>query len=154
MKKLFLIVWLLFLIFALGAQSCFAAGSCTTTEIRSETTGALLGYQFAWTSDASGDVSSVGAISPACGPIIGVQFVPGAGVSDLYDVTILDGNSVDVLIAVGADLSNTASATSNYKTPLTAEGGYVNLGNATLTPVVANAGNAKTGTIYLYLIPK
>lgn len=139
------------------------AGSCTSEFINDPITGRIIGYKFDWTSDASGDVSGVGAINITridkpggmINTIVGAQFVPdtgGTAPTDLYDATLINSDGVDVLQGVGADLPQSVTSISNYRTPLTTDGGYVLLMGDTLTPVVANAGNAKGGTIYLFII--
>lgn len=50
--------------------------------------------------------------------------------------------------SVSNSLTNTAA---NIRTPLNTDKGFVVLNGATLTPTVAGAGNAKTGTIELIL---
>jgi hypothetical protein len=146
-RKAFAVIGLALII--LGSASLVgAAGSCTPTPAPAYGASTKI-HKWEWTSDTDGNVSGEGAITRVSGMILMVRFVPGSGVSDLYDIEINDENGVDVLQGVGADLSNSASASTNLKTPFTAEGGFVYLFQATLTPKVQNAGNAKSGTIFL-----
>lgn len=106
-----------------------------------------------WTSDASGDVSDVGSVVVPGGTVSFLASVPGSGVTDAFDVTIKatrtleSGNSMviaDVLSGDGADLSNSTDGQGVIlSTPFT-------LGHqTTLEPVIAAAGNAKSGTLQL-----
>lgn len=118
-------------------------------------------YSIAWTSDASGAVSG-NTLTISAGTIIAVEFVPGAGgvqPTDLYDVTFTDAEGVNMFddgagTSVGANLSN---ATASHKVPFVGGGSvtYVRmwLHGGAYTPVVANAGNAKQGTINVYVAP-
>ena len=106
-------------------------------------------YLIAWTSDAAGAVTE-NPVAVKSGKIIGVKFIPSAvtAPSAAYDVTVIDGESVDMVTGLGANLSATASTRSvplvNSTEKLFFEGGN-------LTPTVANAGNAKLGTIILWV---
>lgn len=106
-------------------------------------------YAIAWTSNASGAVSG-NSFSVILGEIKQVKFVPASGgtqPTDQYDVTLVDADGLDVLNGMGANLSNAAPAL------------ITSLGVWTATPaasspavydlVVANAGNAKSGTVYV-----
>lgn len=112
-----------------------------------------------WTSDAAGAVSGNTLLMPS-GSVVSVEFVPGAGgvqPTDLYDVTFLDAESVNMFddgsgtTSIGANLSN---VNTTHKVPLI--GGAANtyvrmwLHGGTYTPVVANGGNAKSGTINIF----
>lgn len=112
-------------------------------------------FSINWTSDASGDVSGT-QTAYLSGVIARVAFVPGSGGSaptNLYDVTLLDESGLDVLAGQGANLTTSASAVVPG----------VPLKDGTTTSVhpchiddklelrVANAGNAKSGTVILYL---
>jgi hypothetical protein len=101
-----------------------------------------------WTSDASGNVSEV--IPLLEGVIQRVEYVPGtAGVQPTngYNVTLLSIAGIDVLGATGATLSNT-TASSSVPIDATALLPYAVAGVHTLT--VSGAGNAKSGTVYIY----
>ena len=106
-------------------------------------------YLIAWTSDAAGAVTE-NPVAVKSGKIIGVKFIPSAvtAPSAAYDVTVIDGESVDMVTGLGANLSATASTRPvplvNSTEKLFFEGGN-------LTPTVANAGNAKLGTIILWV---
>lgn len=112
-----------------------------------------------WTSDASGNVSANTTSMPS-GSILAVEFIPGAGgvqPTDLYDLTFTDALSVNVFddgagASIGANLSN---ATSTRKTPFVGGGAVTYLRRwlpgGDHTVVVANAGNAKQGTVNIYV---
>lgn len=122
------------------------AGSIVVT---SADVGGVLKYTIVWTSDASGVVSA-NTFDVRYGELRQVKFIPGAGgvaPTALYDVTVTDPDGVDILAGSGADLSATAAAiviphVNSDRLYLEAQ---------TLTPVVANAGNAKSGTIILLI---
>ena len=122
------------------------AGTVTITE---ELVGNVKKITFAWTCDASGNVSGTGGATTNVynGAITRLVTVPAGGGSaptDQYDVTVLDGDSTDVLMGAGANRA--AAATEQV---LASSLGVV--ANDTLTLNVANAGNAKSGTVYLYV---
>lgn len=127
------------------------AGSITVTTSRIDhPLGAITKYSIAWVSDAAGAVSG-NSFNVKAGEVVQVRYIPDSGgtqPTDLYDVTMTDANSIDVLGGSGANLSNANStvavpAVSTYFPRLLEAGA--------LTPVVANAGNAKGGTIVLYV---
>jgi hypothetical protein len=104
-------------------------------------------YSVAWTSDASGDVSG-NAFGVSQGYIISLKFIPGTGSTvptAAYDVTLLDRNSANLIGTSGANLSETAS------TVVTVNPAAFQDGTQPLDLVVANAGNAKTGTVVIWI---
>ncbi len=100
----------------------------------------------AWTSSAGGAVSG-NPFAIGAGKIQQVAFIPnlaGTQPTDLYDVTMVDGNGGgDYLAGKGANLSNAAASIGVQAAPLSWPMG------GTLDLVVANAGNAKTGTVVI-----
>jgi hypothetical protein len=133
------------------------AGSITVTT--SDYGAGITKVEILWVSDASGDVSG-STFSMHPGTIIAVEFIPDSGgtqPSNLYDVTFLDVHGVNMFDAgdgtsIGANLSNTAAS---HHVPFVGGGSvtYVRQwlhGGAGYQPVVANAGNAKGGTIHIY----
>lgn len=137
------------------------AGSITVTSSGVTGGAGVRKYSVAWTSDASGAVSG-NTVAISAGTIVAVEFVPGAGgvqPTDLYDVTFTDADGINVFddgagASVGANLSN---ATASHKVPFVGGGTvtYVRrwLHGGNYTPVVAAAGNAKQGTINVYVAP-
>lgn len=118
------------------------AGTVTVSE---ETHGTVKKIIWNWTSTAGGaaDLVTTEAYS---GRVIGANFVPGAAgdqPTDQYDVTITDEDDQDVLLGTGADRSNAAAD------PVQGDLGCV--ANDKLTLNVSNAGNAKSGTAYLFI---
>jgi hypothetical protein len=113
-------------------------------------------YTFAWTSDASGAVS--GTLSEfISGTIVGVDFIPGAAAaqpSDAYDVTLLNGSGIDVLAGQGANLSNVNKSSVCPGVPFK-DGTTTSIAprpiDSELELRVANAGNAKSGTLILFV---
>lgn len=101
--------------------------------------------KFAWTSDAAGNVSGTTTTNKYNGVLVGAAFLPGAATPTAgYDVAVKDENGVDVLMAQG--LTCIAGGQSSATT--SSLGAVV---DSTLEPQVVDAGNTKTGTIYLYL---
>lgn len=122
------------------------AGSITVT---SANVGPSLDkYTIAWVSDGAGAVSGNTFAIGTC-ELMQVTYKPDGGAtqpSDAYDVTMTDALGVDVLGGTGANLSQSAS-THHVAAVSTYFRRHLEAGN--LTPVVANAGNAKGGTIVL-----
>lgn len=126
--------------------------------------------KFAWTSDAAGAVNGIktdGTGSPTIvgvaaapafisGTIVGVTFIPSASAAPtaLYDVTLKDDEGVDVLAGQGADLSATVTTRvkpgQSFKDGTTTSLDPIPIDDV-LELVVTNAGNAKQGTVVLYL---
>lgn len=105
---------------------------------------------WAWTSAADGTAGGSGGGGRTSVAFDGVLerlvTVPDgtAAPTDNYDITITDEDSVDVLVGAGANRS--ATATQQVTTAsLSAAAG------SRLTLNVTNAGNAKSGTVHLYL---
>lgn len=121
------------------------AGTATlTTE---DVGGGVTRYKVAWTSTAGGAVSG-NAFDVKQGSLLGVKFVPASGgtqPSDLYDVTLIDEDSVDLLDGNGSNLSNSAGAYFQWNPPLWHDA------EQQLDLVIANAGASKTGTFYLWV---
>lgn len=103
-------------------------------------------YAFAWTSAADG-TTTVTTTTEVTGKVIEIVTVPGSGgtqPTNLYDLTLTDEDSVDILHGNGANRSNAAN---EYIVEASA-GAVV---NSKLTLNVTNAGASKTGTLYLYV---
>lgn len=126
-----------------------AAGSIVESHSKTRTIRRLV---LAWTSSAGGAVQEIPS-EAISGELLRVVFAPGAGgvqPTDNYDVTLLDEDGFDVLGALGANRSN---ATKQQLVPLTGDGTTTNqrvVVDGPLTLTVANAGNAKQGTVTLY----
>jgi len=115
-------------------------------------------YTITWVSSAGGAVAE-NAVEIRRGHIHQVKFVPDAGgtqPTDLYDATLVDAISggVDFLTGIGANLSN---ANRKIGVPQVGDGSTayqrVFHEGGDLYPTVANAGNAKGGTIVLVVGP-
>jgi hypothetical protein len=138
------------------------AGSVTLTSSEVAGSGGVRKYSLAWVSDAAGAVSG-NAVTLGPGTIVVVEFVPDSGgtqPTDLYDVTAFnDPEGTNMFndgagASIGADLSNTAAS---HKVPFIGGGSvtYVRqwLHGGAYTLVVAAAGNAKGGTVHIYVMP-
>lgn len=119
------------------------AGTVVATE---ETFGTVKKIALAWTSDAAGaaDGVTLGAYSGEIRRLVTVPSGGGTAPTDLYDVTLNDEDGVDVLLGAGADRSSTVTQQVNA-------GSLGIVANDKLTLAVRNAGNAKQGTVYLYV---
>lgn len=123
-----------------------AAGTVTVTE---ETHGSLKKITFAWVSGTGAEAgtasgATTGAYTGALERLVTVPGTAGDQPTNAYDLTLLDEDSTDVLMGAGADRSNAAT-----EQVLGSLLGVV--ANDTLTLNVAAAGDAKTGTVYVYL---
>ncbi len=110
-------------------------------------------YTLAWTSSAGGTVSG-NAFAVVAGELLQAKFVPGTSGSqptNLYDVTLVDTDSVDVLNGIGANLSNAANTIDVPTFGAASTHRYFHDASQSLDLVVANAGNAKSGTVYLWV---
>jgi len=119
------------------------AGSVTFTE---RVYGSVKLCKMAWTSDASGNVSGNSSAEVYDGRVIYAATVPDASAAptDQYDVVVNDDNGLDV--CDGA-LANRSASNTEYVN----EADLGAVAKSKLTPVVSNAGNAKQGTIYLWI---
>jgi hypothetical protein len=123
-----------------------AVGTVTVTT--SDLGNGVTKYSAAWVSDAAGVVSGT-SFDVRRGRLLQAKFIPSTGgtvPTNLYDVTLTDADGADVLIANGADKSATVASWYSPTNPIQLEGGP-------LTPVIANAGNAKGGTLVLMVGP-
>jgi hypothetical protein len=136
------------------------AGSITVTTSKVASSGGVRQYSIAWTSDASGDVNG-NTFTMGPGSIASVEFTPSAVAAPTaaYDVTMLDAEGVNAFddgagASIGANLSATASS---HKVPFVggASSTFVRmwLQGGLYEPVVAAAGNAKQGTINIFVAP-
>ena len=121
-----------------------------TVVIAEEKIGFIHKITFDWLSSAGGaaDGTTTGFYTGVLIRYVEIPDAAGTQPSSLYDVTVLDDDSIDLLNGLGANMSNTLSS------QVMADGIVVTLGvvaNAQLTLSVTNAGNAKGGTTILYL---
>lgn len=119
------------------------AGTVVLTE---KNYGEVVRHTFAWTSDASGNVSYAGQ-AIASGRLIAVRIVPGASASqpsDQYDVELRDDDGIDLLGGEGANQSNSTGSVFSFDPPL--------FQDHRMGIVVSNAGNAKSGTVEVYRV--
>ena len=118
------------------------AGTVTVTE---SSFAGVSKIRWAWTSTAGGAADKV-TVSAYYGEVLALVTIPdGTAVpTNLYDLTVTDAEGYDVLQAVGADRSSSATETAN---PTKKTAGF-----GTLTLNVTNAGNAKSGVAILYIL--
>jgi hypothetical protein len=143
-----LVLFVLALLLSVAPLQAVAVGTATVTtaNVRDGST-RYVRYRIAWLCNASGAVSG-NPFSVSAGRIVSVRFTPnlaGTQPTDQYDVTVLDTDSVDVIFGAGANLTNAAGAVTRLTIP------FYQDGSRQLDVVVANAGNAKTGTVELMI---
>ena len=117
------------------------AGTVTVSE---QTHRSVQRIKWSWTSTAGGaaDKATTEAYS---GDVLMLATDPGstAAPTDNYDITITDGNGLDVLAGAGANRD-----TANTEYVLAASLGAC---DGVLTLNVTNSGSAKQGDVYLYI---
>ena len=122
-------------------------GTVTVTE---ETFNSVKKIKFAWASEdggANGGKATKTTTNTYTGEIIRLVTIPGGGAnapSVDYDVAVNDEDSTDVLMGGGANRH-----TSNTEQVLASSLGCV--ANDKLSLSITNAGNAKTGTVIMYI---
>lgn len=119
------------------------AGTITVTE---EVIKNVTKLTYDWLTDASGDASITATSKAYSGVILKVVAVPDSGgtaPSDLYDITLTDGASLDVLTGQGTDCPSGSN--------LVIVDDLLPVANDTLSLTVANGGNAKGGIVYVYI---
>jgi hypothetical protein len=142
------------------------AGTVTPTASAVPHSGGVSKMSLAWTCDASGNVSG-NSLTMEAGSLVVVEFVPGAGgvqPTDLYDVDFLDAGGASMFddgtgTSIGANLSNSVAL---HRVPMmygknsTAATVRAWLqgpsGGNPYQLTVANAGNAKSGTVNIFQI--
>ena len=109
----------------------------------------------AWTANASGSVAEGGTtgkgVFSANGYLVGVEY-EAVTADDLYDVTLLDSGSKDVLRGLGANKPSAANTTydNKYRSDVRdVDGAWLYFFNKNLTLTIANGGNLGTGIIRL-----
>ena len=125
--------------------------ACTITE---NTHAGVKLIKFAWTSDAAGAATGT---TTYCydGLIQTVVTVPGTVAdkpTDDYDIVLTDNNSIDQLFGYGANRDQTATETITrgwISATVATTLGSVTSSKLTLT--VANAGDTKSGTVYVWI---
>lgn len=149
--KRFLAICLFFL-FVPSVCFAAAAGSCTVTTTNQNAMGLITAT---WTSDASGDVTEV-CRTGAKGVVIGVFFDPDTDVSDNYDCywrKFDSSDDFDFFNGVGVDQPGTGDLTNiqRMRTPKNNDDGPILINESDLDIEISNAGNAKSGRIYIWL---
>ena len=116
----------------------------TATEVTFDTVKKI---KFEWLSDDSAGTATVTTDEVYTGKILGLATVPGLSgdqPDDNYDITVTDGDSLDVLMGGGANRDETDT---EYVLS-TSLGAVV---ASALTINVSGAGNANTGVAYVYI---
>lgn len=138
-----------------------AASATVTYDDGSDHNGRLNGVRKVivdWVSASDGTVSTTVRIA---GTLVKAVTNPGATApTDDYDITLTDGEGVDVLAACQAGLSNRDTATSEQVYFLVLDAAGTPLAQSvhpvvcdTLTVAVASAGDSKMGRLALYYKP-
>ncbi len=109
-----------------------------------ETYGSLKKIKWTFTSDTAGDASGATTTLQYNGEAALFVSVPSTTTPDTnFDVEVLDEDGLDVLAGGGANQPVTTKYTQGSSLGVAA--------NDKLYLSVTNAGNAKTGSVYLYL---
>ena len=116
--------------------------------VTEDTTGGLQKVRWTWVSSTAGTASeaTTARFNGSLQELITIPDGGGTAPTDQYDITITDANSVDTLGGQGANRSGTAT---EYKK---ASDGLGFVKSSVLTLNVSNAGEAKGGTVELYII--
>ncbi len=150
MKRPNLIALLRLAVILLFAQTppLEAAGTVTLTAATTPADSRTARYTFTWAANASGAVSGdTTTITFVSGTIARVELIPDSGgtqPTDLYDLTLLDEHGIDILAGAGANLSNSTGA-------LVARPDIPVISGEAFQLVIANAGNAKGGTVKVWI---
>lgn len=116
----------------------------TVTIDYGSSSGSIRSVTWSWLTDASGDANGVATV-PLSGQALRFSTNPGsAAPTDDWDAVVNDKDGVDVAAGVLANRD-----TSNSEQAYPAANTY-HAFDGTLTLVVTNGGNAKTGTITMY----
>ncbi len=119
------------------------AGIVTITE---ETYGTMKKISFAWTSTAGGvaDGTTTNTYTGEVRRLVTIPGTAGDQPTALYDITMKDEDSTDILIAAGANRSNV-----NTEQVLATSLGVI--ANDKIRLDVAAAGDTKKGTAIIYI---
>lgn len=128
-----------------SAAAFVPVGTLVVTSSTSVTAG-ITTYTLAWTSNAAGAVSG-NPFTIKRGYLVAAKIVPSAATAPtaLYDVTLVDTDAVDVLNGLAADQSATVGRYFLFDPAMYYDG------SQQLDLVIANAGNAKLGTVTLWV---
>ena len=112
-------------------------------------------HTFDWVSAADG-TATVASTVAVSGYIVRVVTIPSASAAPttLYDVTLTDADGIDILAGQGANLSATVAASVCPGTPFkdgTTTSVTTMIVDGILTLNVTNAGNAKAGSVVVYV---
>jgi hypothetical protein len=126
------------------------AGSCTTTRRNLHNKKI---YTWSFTTDASGDCTSVGSVADITGKVIGTEFVPTSVFTDAaIDISLVDTKGADMLFDALASVTTTATSNARYQTPLTADSKEPFWYLKDLKIVVnLTTGEVKTGDVLVFL---
>lgn len=123
-----------------------AVGTAVVTGSKIACAGEVKKYSILWTSSAGGAVSA-NPFAVIKGRIVQARFTPSGGgtaPSDNYGVAVNDDSGADVLKGGGAARSATVTSIVTLNPP-------VLIDSVNLDVVVSAAGNAKQGTVDLYV---
>lgn len=165
--KRFLVAMLAVIFIIIGSGGVILAADTGTLVLNSDSRIAPPGssravrvIEWDWYSDSSGDcddsTSKSARASGVTGTVVGLHAIPETGATiptDDYDVTIIDGQGVDVLNGAGTDLNQVNTSVENYRFPTDfLSEGPIFIADQELTLVVANGGDTQGGVIRLYIL--
>lgn len=122
------------------------AGSVTMTETRRQ---GLSKIKFAWTSDSAGaaDATTTYTYNAQIWQIVTIPGTSTSAPTTLYDITLKDGDGVDLANGLLADRSATANEV-RFKGD-----GLLSVQSSAITLAVTNAGDTKSGTVIVHYLP-
>ena len=119
------------------------AGTVVVTEERDPHSISKITFDF--TTSSSTGAADATTNEAYQGKVVLAEIIPGSTApSAAWDVAVTDGDSVDVLLGYGTDMSATA-------TTIIKEDYLGACAGDLLTLAVTNAGNSKTGKVILYI---
>lgn len=119
------------------------AGTVTVAE-RTHTSVKKITWTWVSTAGGAADGQTASAFDGKIERLVTVPAAAGSAPTDDYDITVTDADGVDVLLGAGANRD-----TANAEQVAAASLGIVAGDRLTLN--VTNAGNAKSGTVHLYI---
>ena len=151
MKKLLLTLFILLISVATAFALAPSAGTVTSfSDTKIGDTGLRL-FQVSYTTHATAGTFTCATDRDITGWIVIVETDPGATApTDNYDITLVNGNSRDVM---GGALANRDTANTEAVLPTISSISTPVFNEGPLTITVTNAGNSKTAEILIYYLP-
>ena len=160
-KIFFISVIVLFLCTIVG--NVYAAGSCTKQT--SETFGYYTKHKWTVSTDSNGDMTETSCASAAIyGMVVQIEFWPNSstpwtdGTADIQlrgiNTSPAYNTDYDYVHGTGANLDSSITDADNIRAPLTTDGSYIWLHGVKVVPWLDEAGDTKSGVIYMIVKEK